>query len=217
MEKKEELVKVKITGTLAKSTEKAYLFDVAYKHPKDGYSLIRLWIPKVLVYSINGSIDNNVVIAKYFALNIESAITNYINPEIDELATQFKYLYNSPIKPQPGEIENPEYIFKSVTYFVKERPKIKLEKVVFVKPKLDPEEIKKIRLEALTKSNEKRFLDTQKKISEYINNWDFKVNGKISQSKLSSVSGVNIKTIEKHYSNFKQYISELNKQYKQNL
>ena len=31
MEKKEELVKVKITGTLAKSTEKAYLFDVAHK------------------------------------------------------------------------------------------------------------------------------------------------------------------------------------------
>lgn len=217
MEKKEELVKVKITGTLAKSTEKAYLFDVAYKHPKDGYSLIRLWIPKVLVYSINGSIDNNVVIAKYFALNIESAITNYINPEIDELATQFKYLYNSPIKPQPGEIENPEYIFKSVTYFVKERPKIKLEKVVFVKPKLDPEEIKKIRIESVKKTHEKIKKNTQKKISEYINNWDFKVNGKISQSKLSSVSGVNIKTIEKHYSNFKQYISELNQQYKQNL
>jgi len=69
----------------------------------------------------------------------------------------------------------------------------------------------------LSLNNEKKFLDTQEKISEYINNWDFKVNGKISQSKLSSVSGVNIKTIEKHYSNFKQYISELNQRYKQNL
>lgn len=44
----------------------------------------------------------------------------------------------------------------------------------------------------------------------FIENWDYKLNGKITQKSLSNVSGKNIKTIEKYYNKFKDKIKDKN-------
>lgn len=49
-------------------------------------------------------------------------------------------------------------------------------------------------------------------IRECIINWDYVNNGKITQHKLAKISGLNIRTIEKYYKEFRELISE-NRQY----
>lgn len=48
-------------------------------------------------------------------------------------------------------------------------------------------------------------------ISECIENWDFETFGKITQTKLAKESGLNIKTVEKYYKEFKSVIRKNNK------
>lgn len=66
------------------------------------------------------------------------------------------------------------------------------------------------RCESMKVLNEDRVRNTKKNIEDFINLWDFKSLGKITQSKLIEVSGKNKKTVEKYYPQFKEKIKQLN-------
>lgn len=58
---------------------------------------------------------------------------------------------------------------------------------------------------------------SRQKINNSINNWDFKIIGKITQKKLANETGLNIKTIEKYYKEFKNVIQSYNQSYLKNF
>ena len=61
---------------------------------------------------------------------------------------------------------------------------------------------------------EKCAVDSKNKIYEILENWDFTTHGTISQSKIVKNNAISKKTVEKYYSEFKDYILELNMNYK---
>lgn len=55
---------------------------------------------------------------------------------------------------------------------------------------------------------------TKQKIYDVIENWNFKTNKKITQNKVSELSNISIRTIKRYWSDFKEYVIELNNEYK---
>jgi hypothetical protein len=58
---------------------------------------------------------------------------------------------------------------------------------------------------------ELRTLKTKQEIYNCIEDWDFDKLGKITQEKVSKETGKGIRTIQKHWSDYKDYVKELNK------
>jgi len=56
---------------------------------------------------------------------------------------------------------------------------------------------------------------TKQKIYDIIEDWDFEVNKKITQGKIEKISGISKRTIIRYWSDFKEYVAELNLAYKQ--
>lgn len=54
---------------------------------------------------------------------------------------------------------------------------------------------------------------TKKQIYDVLENWDFENNGAINQNKVADVSGKAIATIKRNWSDFKDYVKELNADY----
>lgn len=55
---------------------------------------------------------------------------------------------------------------------------------------------------------------TRTQIYEIVEDWDFDVQGKITQNKVSMISGLSLSTIKRHWKHFKTYAMELNEEYK---
>lgn len=51
---------------------------------------------------------------------------------------------------------------------------------------------------------------TKQKIYIIIEDWDFETYGKINQKKVSELSGVGLRTVKRYWSEFKNYVKELN-------
>jgi hypothetical protein len=58
---------------------------------------------------------------------------------------------------------------------------------------------------------------TNNKIYECIEEWDFKTNGKITQSKVAISLEISNSTVKRYWNNFKSYVKELNEDYKKNI
>lgn len=65
--------------------------------------------------------------------------------------------------------------------------------------------------------NKEKVIKSFKDIETAVNNWDFIANGKITQKKITEITGKNIKTIKKYYPKFKSKIKQLNKEYSDNI
>ncbi|MFY0603259.1 MAG: hypothetical protein JXQ93_04875 [Flavobacteriaceae bacterium] len=61
---------------------------------------------------------------------------------------------------------------------------------------------------------ERRSKKTIDDLKKYIEQWDVKTHGKLTQKSLQKLSGKNIKTVEKYYKLFKKEISEINQRLK---
>lgn len=66
----------------------------------------------------------------------------------------------------------------------------------------------------MTSLNKSRASESKKVILSTVMNWDFKTKGKITQKKLAEASGLNIKTIKKHFKPLKELVSNLNNTFK---
>jgi hypothetical protein len=55
---------------------------------------------------------------------------------------------------------------------------------------------------------------TRIQIYEIIEDWDFGGEGKITQDKVSKVTGLSLSTIKRHWKHFKTFVTELNEEYK---
>ncbi len=56
--------------------------------------------------------------------------------------------------------------------------------------------------------------NTKQRIYDAIEDWDYKVYKKITQSKVTDVSGIPTRTVKRYWSDFKEYVTELNTAYK---
>lgn len=74
----------------------------------------------------------------------------------------------------------------------------------------DQESIKIKRVQNMKILNKDRTDKTKMEIAFFIDNWNYKEFGKITQSKLIKVSKKNKKTIEKYYPKFKEKIIQIN-------
>jgi group I intron endonuclease len=62
--------------------------------------------------------------------------------------------------------------------------------------------------------SKKKTSDSKQKIYNIIENWDFQLYGKITSTKIYNNFPISSKTVEKYYKEFKEYIAELNNQFK---
>lgn len=69
---------------------------------------------------------------------------------------------------------------------------------------------KEKRIENIKVLNKSRVSKTKEELENIIENWNFKCDGKITQSKLTKASNKNKKTIEKYYPCFKERIIKIN-------
>ena len=75
-------------------------------------------------------------------------------------------------------------------------------------------ENKEVRLQTISLIAERKVKNSKERIYEILECWDFEKYGKISVRNISNNFKINKKTITKYYSEFKNYIKELNNQYK---
>jgi len=57
---------------------------------------------------------------------------------------------------------------------------------------------------------------TKRTIYDVIEDWDYKANKKITQGKVANLSGISLRTVKRYWSSFKEYVTELNIDYKSN-
>lgn len=75
----------------------------------------------------------------------------------------------------------------------------------------------KEKMHIVNKENARLKVDaTKQKIYDVIENWNFKTNKKITQNKVSELSNISIRTIKRYWSDFKEYVIELNTTYNPN-
>jgi len=55
---------------------------------------------------------------------------------------------------------------------------------------------------------------TKLSIYDVIESWDYKANKKITQGKVANLSGISERTVKRYWSDFKEYVAELNREYK---
>jgi len=184
---------------------------ISYKIDWEGYDYVECYVPKkkILKGNRNNSllsyINNLVWLNPELSINLTIKIISNVNTVMfveplskneifNAVKSVFEYKNNGLLKPIYSKRKR-KFLFNSDSgYSMKDKLEIVASEV-----------------------NKKRVDNSKQKIYSFIENWDFKKEGKISQVSLQKVSSMNIKTIKKYYPQFKQYISELNQQYKQNL
>lgn len=173
----------------------------------DGYEIIKCYIPFEKVKS-----NRNKFLLSYCANLV------YLNPTLPKSAS-FKILsrVNQFGCETPVDSKHIRRVVDSVYKYHEEgtlKPHVfyKKRKIIFNK---SLNLSRKEKFEIFRKENSKRLAEaSSKKLYDIIEGWDFEKFGKISQRKIYPNFPISKKTVEKYYPDFKDYIKQLNSEFK---